>query len=158
MYRERWNCISRTSLEQLYIYIMSTNISSTTRHLRFSYISILTNLIYIIHICITYRYILYIHVYIYICIVYVYIYTYIYIIYIYIYYIYIHVRTLLFYFRSRHQIKTFLLVSPRCPLLIADHIFGKQVSLIVFKRNFYSPRKKKKEEGVNYDRCLSLCL
>ena len=112
--------------------------------------------IYIIQIYIT-------HVYIYI---YIYTYTYIYIhCATYIYYTYIHVRTLLFYFRSRHQIKTFLLVSPQCPLLIADHIFGKHVSLIVFKRNFSSLRKKKQtflslitKEGVNYDCCLSLCL
>ena len=57
--------------------------------------------------------------------------------YIYIYlYIYIPVRTLLVYFRNRH-LKIFLLISPWCPLLIADHIFGKKVSLIVFRHKFY---------------------
>ena len=57
--------------------------------------------------------------------------------YIYIYiYIYIPVRTLLVCFRNRH-LKIFLRVSPRCPLLIKDHIFGKKVSLIVFRHKFY---------------------
>ena len=57
--------------------------------------------------------------------------------YIYIYiYIYIPVRTLLVYFRNRH-LKIFLCVLPQWPLLITDHIFGKKVSLIVFRHKFY---------------------
>ena len=61
-------------------------------------------------------------------------------IYIYI-YIYIHiysfsVRTLLFHLRNRH-LKMFLYVLPWCPLLIADHIFRKIVSLILFRHKFY---------------------
>ena len=48
-----------------------------------------------------------------------------YIIYIYIYYIlYIYI-----------YISAFLL--GHCPLLITDHIFGKKVSLIVFRQKFY---------------------
>ena len=55
-------------------------------------------------------------------------------IYIYI-YLYISVRTLLVYFRKRH-LKIFLRISPLCPILRADHIFGKKVSL-VFRHRFY---------------------
>ena len=69
---------------------MSQNINKTTRQLKFRYISILTNLLYV---CMY----IYIHIYIYIYIyymyyiyIYIYIYTYIYIYYIYIYYIYIY--------------------------------------------------------------------
>ena len=56
-------------------------------------------------------------------------YIYIYVKYI---YIYIPVRTLLVYFRNRH-LKIFLYVSPQCPLLITDPIFGKK-SLIAFRQ------------------------
>ena len=44
---------------------------------------------------------------------------------------------MLVYFKNRHQIKTFVYVSPRSPLFIADHISGKKVSLIIFKQKFY---------------------
>ena len=50
--------------------------------------------------------------------IYIHIYHYIYI------YTYINVPvTLLVYFKNTHR-KIFLRVSPRCPLLITDHIFG----------------------------------
>ena len=44
--------------------------------------------------------------------------------------------TLLVYFRNRH-LKIFLHVSPGCPLLITDQIYGKTASLIVFRHIFY---------------------
>ena len=56
---------------------------------------------------------------------YVYIHTYIYIF-----------TTLLVYFRNRH-LKILLNVSPPCPILNADQIFEKKVSLIVFRHKFY---------------------
>ena len=53
-------------------------------------------------------------------------------IYIYV-YIPVPVRTLLAYLKNR-LLKIFLHVSPRCPLFVTDHIFGKRVSLIVFRQ------------------------
>ena len=44
--------------------------------------------------------------------------------------------TLLVYFRNRH-LKIFLHVSPGCPVLITDQIYGKTASLIVFRHVFY---------------------
>ena len=60
-------------------------------------------------------------------------------IYLFIYHLYIiynHIYIFLLghcYSVSGTDIKTFLHVSPRWPLLIADHIFGNKISLIAFR-------------------------
>ena len=63
-----------------------------------------------VYICQYYNYVMYIYI----------IYNIIYIIYMYNIYVY----------------KTVLYVSPQCPFLIADHIFGKKVLLVVIRQTF----------------------
>ena len=64
-----------------------------------------------VYICQYYNYVMYIYI----------IYNIIYIIYMYNIYVY----------------KTVLYVSPQCPFLIADHIFGKKVLLVGIRQKFY---------------------